>query len=693
MKGDNRFLSILVYLCLFMAAYLGSDAQHETARISLDEYRDKVYGFWLGQCVGNIYGLPHENRYISNPGPSSFPYGYQDLSRLRKADGAFSDDDTDIEYIYLLAMEKHGVEPTYSQLSKLWTHHIRDRIWLANRAALASMHHGYEPPYTGNRKINPHWFQIDAQLINEIWAAPAPGMIQYAAQKSGWAARITNDDWGVQPTIFYGAMISAAFFETDVEKLIEVGLKALPAGARYAQTVVEVRRLYHENPNDWKTARSHLVRQYYEYEGLEVRSIWNANLNGACGILALLYGSGDFQRTLDLACAIGMDADNQAATLAGLLGIVHGSKGIPENLLRPLPDREWYDRLNDRYRNVSRHDMKDASIRDMAKRIAEQGEAVVISAGGERIKRGDQAYLRIDRAAEYVAPLEFPKGPQPVVEVGVNTDHRFQISGGVPPFRWYISDGKLPIGIFFSDGRLRGVPRKSGVFPVQLMVSDSRGESAALDLKVVIRGPNLAREAVRVLAGVVKTNNVWRNSLSLSIPFFLFSDTVENIIRDGVRTGRESTFYSIKGGSAPQIDYYGYEWKEEREIGLIGFNTGSVEENGGWFEALGVEYRDRKGEWRPVSGLFVSPELPETLPPDIDPYNRPHFVEYLVAFSTIKSNAIRIVGPAGHAEHWQSPTTHFTSITELSVHGPLKDLTKLKVPPEKKSRSGLLGWR
>ena len=30
-------------------------------RISADSYRDKVYASWLGQLVGNFYGLPHEN--------------------------------------------------------------------------------------------------------------------------------------------------------------------------------------------------------------------------------------------------------------------------------------------------------------------------------------------------------------------------------------------------------------------------------------------------------------------------------------------------------------------------------------------------------------------------------------------------------------------------------------------------------
>ena len=44
------------------------------------------------------------------------------------------------------------------------------------------MHYGYTPPVTGSKAVNPHWLQIDPQLINEIWAVTAPGMVRYLPQ-------------------------------------------------------------------------------------------------------------------------------------------------------------------------------------------------------------------------------------------------------------------------------------------------------------------------------------------------------------------------------------------------------------------------------------------------------------------------------------------------------------------------------
>ena len=126
--------------------------------ISYDDLRDKIAGAWLGQMVGNIYGLEYENKFVDEPGEGPFVFN-KAMRKMAAVDGAFSDDDTDVEYLYLLMMEKYGVEPTYAQMREGWMYHIRDRVWLANRASLGLMHYGLTPPFTGDMRYNPHWFQ------------------------------------------------------------------------------------------------------------------------------------------------------------------------------------------------------------------------------------------------------------------------------------------------------------------------------------------------------------------------------------------------------------------------------------------------------------------------------------------------------------------------------------------------------
>lgn len=95
--------------------------------ISFDELRSKIAGAWLGQMVGNIYGLEYENKFIEQPGEGPFVWN-KAMKKMTAVDGAFSDDDTDVEYMYLLMMEKYGVHPTYSQMREGWMYHIRDRV-------------------------------------------------------------------------------------------------------------------------------------------------------------------------------------------------------------------------------------------------------------------------------------------------------------------------------------------------------------------------------------------------------------------------------------------------------------------------------------------------------------------------------------------------------------------------------------
>jgi hypothetical protein len=654
-------------------------------KIAVSEYQEKAYASWLAQCIGNIYGLPHENAYVEEPGPEDFPYGYKDnIEQLQRINGAFSDDDTDIEYMYLLAMVEHGPEPTLAQLAEKWKYHVRDRVWLANRAAVAAMHYGYTPPVTGRRGINPHWFQIDPQLINEVWAVAAPGMVQYAADKSGWAALVMDDSWGVEATMWYGAMYAAAFFESDIEKLIDIGVASLPPGSRFATTVADMKALHKKYPNDWQKARQEMADKYYHGEPEDTKTIWNANLNGACGVLGMLYGEGDFQKTLDLNCAMGFDADNQAATVAGLMGVINGQEGLPENLLYPIPELDWDKPFNDLYKNVTRYDMPDGSLIEMGELTAAQGEKLILQHGGKKVTEDGTDYYLINADAAFVAPLEFPSGPQPVIEVGKAIDEALYLYGGKAPFDWTHESGDLPAGLTFSDGRIAGTAEVAGVHAITVSVKDGTGQRLSQSVKLVVRGPNLAPEAEGILANVMATDTAKRDGMWLTVPASLYTARLADTIRDDKRLGDGQTFYSIDedltADTSAKVDHYGYEWSDAQTVGLMAYHTGSMEEMGGWFTSLRVEYRGTDGEWHEVKGLKLSPELP----PGKERFTRPNFVEYLLAFEPVKTTAIRMIGDTGGVDHWTHQysdnvyVSHFTSISELSVYGPLPGYAALR---------------
>jgi hypothetical protein len=69
----------------------GIEIARPVVRLSKLEYEEKVYASWPGQIVGNIYGLSYEFRFIDEPGPDEFPYGYGvSLERVREVGRAIS---------------------------------------------------------------------------------------------------------------------------------------------------------------------------------------------------------------------------------------------------------------------------------------------------------------------------------------------------------------------------------------------------------------------------------------------------------------------------------------------------------------------------------------------------------------------------------------------------------------------------
>lgn len=632
-----------VLASLGLLAVAGGTGCAETRRIKVSEYQDKVYASWLGQCVGNMYGLAHEFKYNDEPRTEPIP-GWEEssLKRIRECNGAFSDDDTDIEYVDLFCMEKYGVEPTYENLTEFWKRCINHHIWVANRSARDLMEKGYLPPLTGRRGINVNWFQIDPQLVCEIWAVTAPGMLDYAAAKADWAAKVTNDEYGTHPTIWYNVMWSAAFFESDVNKLCQIGYDHLPADSIFRTAIDDVRAWKAEHGADWVAVRKKIKEKYHDSVGLPEGTHTggvSALLNGTLGVLALLYGEGDFDKTVNYACMAGYDADNQCATLAGLVAIIHGSKSIPDKYAHVLEG--WEKPLNDFYKNRTRDDLPDGKLTDIAARTAKLGCDLVTANGGRIEGSGDNAVLVIDTAAKFTPPLEVRLNPVRLHKDEPVTVNAEIVGGNPETARISTIAGVLPEGLELTrhgsgHSVLAGTPKRSGKHLIQVTVTDGR-TTRTTELPLVVIDRNLAASASKILVAVSKpTGGGARN-------------------REVLRDELDAPFYdSYDGDNTLAEDYFGYAWNKPVNATRVKVTMGPASANGGWFEDVAVQYRDDSGAWVAVEDARFDP-----------PFNTERMRKggfgFEIKFKPVTTNAVRIVGkPGGSAQ--------FTSVAELSVH-------------------------
>jgi ADP-ribosylglycohydrolase len=638
--------SLIVTTCSIRESQ-DSGQKNKFRLLSVKQYEDAVYASWIGQIIGNTYGLGYEFKFIDEPGPDMFPYGYSfTLQDLKKHNGAYSDDDTDIEYMYLIQMENNGIEPTYKQLAEAWKKHVKERVWFANRMAVNLMHAGHFPPVTGSIGFNSEWFQIDPQLVNEIWAVTSPGMLDYAVDKSEFAARITSDSFGLEPTLHYAAMYSSAFFEKDVNKLIDIGLEQLPKDSRFVKIVEHVKSLYRQYPNDWENAREIVKQNYFIIDDYN-RHSWaavDANLNGALGIMALLYGQGDFQKTLDYSCAFGMDADNQAATMCGLLGIVNGFDSIPNGLMFPFENIEWEKPFNDSYKMITREGLEDASITNLAERTVAQGEKIILANGGEIIEKEGELYYRINTNAEFLAPFELNLPSMFFLEVNQHFSYPI-FTGGKPTSITLSVEGELPPGIELKGNKLSGIPLKHGEYHLIILASN-REEEKSTRVNFKVHPKNLAMSASEILFN--------KSSVNRKI----------DIIRDGFV---EETYLSVKKKDEREIDFYGYKWNDEQEISSLYFNNGHPDEYGGWFTSFDVEFL-KDSRWLKVNDIKITPEMNL----HNSQWLKPHFMDYDISFRPLKSKGIRIIGLSGgipkDVANGHLGIQYYTSISELRVY-------------------------
>ncbi|HEX5782716.1 MAG TPA: ADP-ribosylglycohydrolase family protein, partial [Solirubrobacteraceae bacterium] len=102
--------------------------------------------------------------------------------------------------------------------------------------------------------------------------------------------------------------------------------------------VIEDVRGWHAGDGDWRRTRSRIEERYGYHR---YRGVCHVVPNHALIILGLLYGEGDFDRSLMVVNTAGWDTDCNSGNLGCLLGIRNGLSGIGDRWRRPVADRMY----------------------------------------------------------------------------------------------------------------------------------------------------------------------------------------------------------------------------------------------------------------------------------------------------------------------------------------------------------------
>ncbi len=338
MKLKNHYL-LSLSLVIALQSVLPAVQAAGTRELSRADLTDKIRGAWAGQMIGVSYGATSEFRYNARLN--------EDPIKAEPVTNAIDQDDLYVEMTFARVMDTVGLEATSADYGKAF----RDSqymLWHANAGARRNLSRGVLPPWSGHPRYNIHADDIDFQIEADFIGIMCPGLPRVSNAFCDRVGRVMNYGDGLYGGMFICGMYTAAYFETDPRRIVEAGLACLPEKSGYAAIIRDLLNGHAAEPTDWRKTWQMLEKKWDRNDpcpdgAFEPFNI-DARLNGAYVAMGLLYGGGDFDRTIEIATRCGQDSDCNPSNAGGVLGAVLGYRRLPEKYrvdLEKIADREF----------------------------------------------------------------------------------------------------------------------------------------------------------------------------------------------------------------------------------------------------------------------------------------------------------------------------------------------------------------
>lgn len=308
------------------------------------DYAERVYAGWLGKMIGVRHGANIEN------------WSYERIERafgeitgyLYDFKNFAADDDINGPIFFMQALRDLplGEKVSAKQMGDTWLNYIGDGhgfFWWGGygksteHTAYDNLKAGIEAPRSGSMEQNSRTVaeQIGGQIFSDVWGLLAPCDEQEAADLAGKMASVSHDQNGIYGGRFVAACCAAAFHANSIHEVIVRGLSTIPQDSEYARVVADMIRFHNEQPEDWRACFRY-VQAHYGYD--RYPGVCHIIPNAAVVVLGLLYGEGDFSRSINIANMCGWDTDCNVGNVGAILGVLVGLTGIDEAWRKPIND-------------------------------------------------------------------------------------------------------------------------------------------------------------------------------------------------------------------------------------------------------------------------------------------------------------------------------------------------------------------
>lgn len=334
MKKSSFIFAAALLLASCSSGYENSIQYGESIVIADEILTDKIRGGWFAQTIGCTYGGPTEFKYKGGIIPDGQPIiWYDDYIRETFIEDPGLYDDVYMDLTFLEVMAENGVDAPTSLYADRFAN-APYKLWHANQAARYNILNGIPAPQSGHWMHNPHADDIDFQIEADFIGMICPGNVDLAVDYCDRIGHIMNYGDGWYGGVFVSALYALAYVCDDIPTIVRESISIIPEGTGFRSCIDDVIRLHAQYPNDWKQCWLE-VEKLHNYEVGCPEGVWNgfnidAKINAAYVVIGLLYGEGDFEKTMEISTRCGQDSDCNPATAAGVLGVIGGYSSIPD---------------------------------------------------------------------------------------------------------------------------------------------------------------------------------------------------------------------------------------------------------------------------------------------------------------------------------------------------------------------------
>lgn len=300
------------------------------------DYLERVYAGVLGKIIGVYVGRPFEGWTHERVQVELGEVNYYVHERLGQP-LIVADDDISGTFTFVRALADYGYDRnlTPEQIGQTWLNYLienRTVLWwggLGNsteHTAYLRLKDGIKAPHSGSSALNGKVVseQIGAQIFIDAWGMVAPGDPELAADLARRAASVSHDGEAIYGAQVIAALEALAFVEDDLGTLLDTAVSFIPQDSVIYRLIGDLRE-WREREPDWRRARELLEKDYgYHIYGGNCHMVPNHGLV----LLGLLYGDGDFQRSLMITNTCGWDTDCNSGNIGCLMGIWKGLAGL-----------------------------------------------------------------------------------------------------------------------------------------------------------------------------------------------------------------------------------------------------------------------------------------------------------------------------------------------------------------------------